>query len=120
MTDRPKTTLFVPGVGKRGMTELHWAAYCGDPEGARRAIALGCDVNGRDQYRSYTPLHWLADMAATGGDRLAVLEVLVRHGADIHLESDTRNETAAYLARQAGSDAGDALADALVRLGATE
>jgi ankyrin repeat protein len=101
------------------MTKLHWAAQRGDPDGARAAIASGYRVNARDEYRKYTPLHWLADMAATGGDRVAVLELLVEHGADINLRSVT-DMTALGLAREAGSDAGDELADALLRLGAVE
>jgi ankyrin repeat protein len=119
MTDSPKPSLFRPGIGKRGMTELHWAAYCGDPDGAQAALALGCQVNATDEYRGYTPLHWLADMAATGGDRLAVLDLLVRHGADLNTRSET-DMTALSLARDAGSNAGDELADALVQLGAVE
>ncbi len=119
MTEKPKPSLFHPGIGKLGMTELHWAAYCGDPDGVRSAIDLGCRVNARDEYRSYTPLHWLADMAATGGDRMAVLHLLLEHGADINLRS-VGDMTALGLAREAGSDAGDELAGALLRLGAVE
>jgi ankyrin repeat protein len=101
------------------MTELHLAACRGDPDGARAALAAGCRVDARDSYRGYTPLHWLADMAATGGDRLAVLDVLLAHGADIDLRSET-GMSALRLAREAGSNAGDALADALARRGAAE
>ena len=119
MTDKQKPTLFTPGIGKGGMTELHWAAYCGDPEGAQAAIDLGCQVNAVASYRGYTPLHWLADTAATGGDRLEVLELLVRYGAEINVRS-AADMTALGLAREASSHAGDELADALVRLGAVE
>ena len=119
MTDSPKPSLFRPVVGQRGITQLHWAAYCGDIEEAHAALSLGCDVNAVDLYRGYTPLHWLADMAATGGDRMEVLELLVRHGAAINVRSST-DMTALGLARESGSELGDRLADTLVRLGAVD
>ncbi|HEX5053937.1 MAG TPA: ankyrin repeat domain-containing protein [Planctomycetota bacterium] len=119
MTDEHHPSLFRPGVGERGMTALHWAACRGDPEGVREALAQGCEVNERDRYRGYAPVHWLAAMAATGGERMVVLHLLLQRGADINLRSGT-NETALGLAREAGSQAGDELADALVRLGGVE
>lgn len=114
--DRP--SLFSPGVGKRGMTELHYAAYAGDINGLRRGLAAGLNVNAVDSYRGYTPLHWLADMAATGGPRLEMLDLLISSGADINrLALD--GTTALVLAREAGSAGGDKLAAVLSKLART-
>lgn len=100
------------------MTELHYAAYAGDIDGLRRALAAGLDVNAADTYRGYTPLHWLADMAATGGPRLEMLELLIRSGADINrLALD--GTTALVLAREAGTAGGDELAAVLSKLART-
>jgi Ankyrin repeats (3 copies) len=113
-----KPSLFSPGVGKRGMTDLHHAAYAGDIEGLRRALLAGLDVNAADSYRGYTPLHWLADMAATGGPRLEMLELLIRSGADINAPA-LDGTTALVLAREAGSACGDELAAVLEKLART-
>jgi len=112
-----KPTLFTPAVGARGMTTLHFAAYSGDLEAMEQALAAGLDPNARDDYRGYTALHWLADMSATGGPRLEMLDLLLTHGADIALVSAT-GETAVSLARAAASRGGDALALALLARGA--
>ncbi|HEY5756200.1 MAG TPA: ankyrin repeat domain-containing protein [Steroidobacter sp.] len=114
-----KPSLFSPGVGKSGMNELHYAAYCGDFDGMLKALALGLSVSATDTYRGYTALHWLTDMAATGGPRLRMLEALVAHGADINARSSDR-QTPLVLAREAGSKMGDRLADRLLSLGALE
>jgi ankyrin repeat protein len=117
MSNDPKPTLFRPGIGKRGMTELHYAAYCGDLHELTRCLDAGMDPNVTDQYRGYTATPWLADMAATGGPRLAMLRALVAHGADLNLKSGT-DATALSLTREAGSKCGDALAAELLALGA--
>jgi len=113
----PKPKLFSPGVGKQGMTDLHYAAYCGDLESLIRSLETGSDVNALDTYRGYTPLHWLADMAATGGPRLEMLKALVKHGANLNIQTPD-GTTALMLAREAGSKAGDELAAELIKLGA--
>ena len=114
-SDKPK--LFSPGVGKRGMTELHYAAYCGDLSGLLHCLEAGMDVNATDTYRGYTPTHWLADMAATHGPRVEMLRALVRHGADINMQTPD-GTTPLMLARDAGSTLGDELAAEFVALGA--
>ena len=119
MSGSDKPTLFRPGVGKRGMNELHFAAYCGDRDQLDRALGSGLDPNTKDTYRGYAAIHWLADMAATGGPRLEMLRALVERGADISLRSDN-GETALSLASGSGSDTGDELAIELKRLGARE
>src|SRR5262245_641128 len=115
--DRP--TLFRPGVGERGMNELHYAAYCADLNELSRGLDAGLDPNGRDAYRGYTAMHWLADMAATGGPRVQMLRLLARNGADINAVSGN-GETALSLALAAGSATGEQLAAELVALGAQQ
>jgi ankyrin repeat protein len=117
--DNSKPTLFSPGVGKRGMTQLHYDAYCGNLEGLVWCLENGMDVNATDTYRGYTPAHWLADMAATGGPRVEMLRALVKHGADINFKTPD-GTTTLMLARQAGNAGGDELASELVALGALE
>ncbi len=116
--DNSELTLFSPGPGKRGMTELHYAAYCGDADALLHFLEAGLAVNARDTYRGYTPTHWLADMAAAGGPRVEMLRALVKHGADINIKTPN-GMTALMLAREAGTAGGDALASELVVLGAT-
>ncbi len=117
--ENSKPTIFSPGPGKRGMTELHYAAYCSDSDALLHFLEAGLAVNATDTYRGYTPTLWLADMAATGGPRVEMLRALVKHGADINIKTPD-GTTALMLAREAGSAGGDALALELVALGATE
>jgi len=44
-----KPTLVTPAAGQRGMTELHYAAYCNDPESVRVQLQLGVAVDVRDE-----------------------------------------------------------------------
>lgn len=117
MNQSNRPTLFRPGIGKRGMNELHYAAYCGDLAELLRSLASGVDVNATDNYRGYTATHWLADMAATGGPRVEMLDELVKHGADINIQTPD-GTTALMLARAAGSKGGDNLAVKLLASGA--
>jgi ankyrin repeat protein len=119
MGEPDKPVLFRPGVGKRGMTELHFAAYCGDLPELLRCLAAGQDANAIDTYRGYAAAHWLTDMAATGGPRVEMLRALVKHGADIRALTPD-GTTPLMLARAAGSKLGDELAAELVALGAKE
>lgn len=111
MAGSDKPTLFSPGVGKRGMTELHFAAYCGDLPELTRCLAAGADVHATDT--------WLADMAATGGPRVEMARMLAAHGADLNAQTPD-GTTPLRLARAAGSDGGDRLAVELVALGAQD
>ena len=113
--DKPK--LFRPGIGKRGMNALHYAAYCGDLDALAYHLDAGLDPNIKDQYRGYAAVHWLADMAATGGRRVQMLRLLVERGAKIGLVSDN-GATALSLAIDAGSVTGDELVVELLKLGA--
>ncbi len=63
-------------------TPLHWAAYMGHAEAARRLIRQGIDVNARDQV-GRAPLHRAAAMG-----HHAVIEVLIDAGADINARGD--------------------------------
>lgn len=101
------------------MTDLHYAAYCGDLDALLYFLEGGLAVNAIDADRGYTPAHWLADMAATGGPRVEMLKALVRHGADINLKTPD-GTTVLMLAREAGSAGGDALARELLAQGARE
>ena len=112
-----KPTLFSPGVGKRGMTQLHYDAYCGNLDGLVWCLENGFEVNATDNYCGYTATHWLADMAAVDGPRVEMLRALVAHGADLNLKS-ANGQTALTLARRAGSDLGNELAAELLKLGA--
>jgi ankyrin repeat protein len=115
MTDNSKPALFRPAVGSRGMTELHYAAYRGDQNEIVRQLEAGVDPNIKDQYRGYTAMHWLADMAATGGPRVQMLRLLVEHGADIDALADN-GATALSLAANAGSVTGEQLVEEIAVL----
>ena len=115
--EKPK--LFRPGVGQGGMTELHFAAYCGDLQGLLDSLSAGGDARATDTVYGYTPLHWLADMAATGGPRVEMLRALAEGGADLNARTPD-GTTPLMLARGAGSDGGDRLAAELVALGAQD
>ena len=110
MTDNSRPKLFRPGVGSRGMTELHYAAYRGDQSELERQLDAGADPNARDQYRGYAAVHWLADMAAIGGPRVQMLRLLVQHGADIEALADN-GASALSLATEAGNATGEQLVD---------
>jgi len=114
-----KPQLFSPGIGKRGMTALHYAAYCGDHSALTAALDAGMDPNTKDDYRGYTAAHWLADMAAVGGPRIDMLKALVAHGADINSPS-ADGIAPLMLAREAGSAGGDELAQEFIALGASD
>jgi ankyrin repeat protein len=114
-----KPTLFSPGVGKRGMTQLHYDPYCGNLQGLRWCLESGLEVNATDTYRGYTPTHWLADMAAVAGPRVEMLRALATHGADLNARTPD-GTTPLMLARMAGSDGGDRLAAELIALGAQD
>ncbi len=119
MSADEKPKLFRPSVGNRGMNALHYAAYCGDMDELRRQLDAGVDPNAIDQYRGYAPIHWLADMAATGGPRLEMLQLLVARGANVNLPAGN-GDTAIELAREAGTVGAEALEQELFKLGAKE
>jgi ankyrin repeat protein len=117
MGDNDKPRLFSPGIGKKGMTPAHFAAYCGDRNALIAALAERPDINLPDTYRGYTPLHWLCDMAAVDGPRVEMLGMLLGAGADVNLKSGD-GMTPLALAMAAGSSTGDDLAIALREAGA--
>ncbi|MEO6751292.1 MAG: ankyrin repeat domain-containing protein [Chthoniobacteraceae bacterium] len=117
MNDDAKPVLFSPGVGKRGMTQLHYDAYCGNLDGLIWCLENSLDVNETDNYRGYTATHCLAEMAAVGGPRIEMLRALAAHGADLNLKAAT-GQTALTLAYESTSPTGDELAAELIKLGA--
>jgi hypothetical protein len=84
-----------------GMTELHYAAYCGDHDGVLEALWKGLDVNGRDQ-AGWTPLHWVVDMGMVAGEREQVVATLMRAGADVNAH-DREGSTPLMVACRAGN-----------------
>ena len=48
MNNDTKPKLFSPGVGKRGMTQLHYDAYCDNLEGLLWCLEKGFEVNVTD------------------------------------------------------------------------
>ena len=90
MDDFQKSKLVSPNAGERGMTELHYAAYCQNLSRVRECVEAGCDVNQKDD-AGYTALSWCVDMAATGGVGVAesIVDYLVEHGAKLEF-SDKR------------------------------
>lgn len=119
MTHDAKPTLFRPGVGSCGMTALHYAAYCGDLNELQRQLDAGADPNQKDDYRGYAAVHWLADMAATGGPRVQMLRLLVERGADTALVANN-GATAFGLANEAGSVTGEQLLKELCQIGSAK
>ena len=117
MSDNDKPTLFRPAIGAHGMTALHHSAQSGDLPALEKHLRAGADPNFKDQYRGYTALHWLTDMAATGGPRLEMLKILVAHGAHVGAISND-GETPLSLAKEAGNATGEQLVAELIRLGA--
>ena len=97
------------------MTELHFAAYCGDPDLLEKGLRAGLDPNAKDTYRGYTPLHWLTEMAAAGGPRVEMLQRLLDGGADATIR-DNANETALDLAREAGTRSSVVMVEILERV----
>jgi ankyrin repeat protein len=83
------------------MTELHYAAYCGDHDGVLAALRKGLDVNGRD-HGGWTPLHWVVDMGMVAGEREHIVATLVRAGADVNAH-DRAGATPLMVACRAGN-----------------
>src|SRR5438876_283642 len=64
--DDSKPKLFRPGIGKRGMTEVHYAAYCGDLSALLRSLHARMDGQ---CHRRLSKLHADALVGRHGGDR---------------------------------------------------
>lgn len=93
-----------PVLNDSGMTELHLAAYHGDPDWVAACIAGGLDLGARSN-NGYTPLLWAVDMGSVGlpEDRIAVVRTLVEAGTDI-MALNANGETPAMTARQSTSE----------------
>ncbi|MBS1805967.1 MAG: ankyrin repeat domain-containing protein [Acidobacteria bacterium] len=76
----PKPKYIVPAAGQRGMTELHYAAYCNDLDDVRTQLSMGVPVDMRDD-NGWTSLHWSIDMAQAWGEPEQVVSLLLKSGA---------------------------------------
>jgi uncharacterized protein len=85
-----------PTAGERGMTVLHHAAYCNNPDAVLEQLALGTPVDVRDD-GGWTPLHWSIDMSQAWGEPERVVAILLKHGASPNAV-DTSGFTALMLA----------------------
>jgi len=74
-----KPVYIVPMAGKRGMTALHYAAYCNDPDAVREQLKSGVLVDVRDD-GGWTPLLWSIDMAQAWGEPERVVRLLLAAG----------------------------------------
>jgi ankyrin repeat protein len=88
MDDKPQ--LWSPKAGDKGMTELHYAAYCQDLVVVKYWVEQGLDVNQKDD-GGWTPLVWSIDMAAAGGVGVAeaIVDYLIEHGAKLEHHDDS-------------------------------
>lgn len=101
MTDKDKPILHIPENGRDGMDKIHFAAYSADLPSLTESLKSGDNPNKTDNM-GYTPLHWLMDMALTGGPREQMLEKLLEYGADINAQNNG-GYTPLLLALQSGS-----------------
>ena len=87
MDDKPK--LWSPKAGDKGMSELHYAAYCQDLAGVKHWVEQGFDVNQKDD-AGWTPLLWCIDMGSTGeaGVAEAIVDYPIEHGAKLECGAD--------------------------------
>jgi ankyrin repeat protein len=75
-----KPTLIHPTAGVRGMTELHYVAYCNDYDAVLSQLKNGAPIDARDD-NGWTPLHWSIDMSQACGEPERVVQLLLSHGA---------------------------------------
>ena len=116
MDNEDKPILFRPAVGNKGMTELHYAAYCGDIDTLKECLANGMDPNQKDEYRKYTAAHWVTDMSAVYGPRLEMLKELINAGADLTIKA-INGETVLSLAKDSTSELGNEIVNYLHSIG---
>jgi len=110
-----KPILISPAIGKGGMTELHYAAYCEDLNAVDKCLAAGADVNAKDDC-GYTALAWCIDMAATSeiGEAEAIIDRLIERGASLEF-SDARYESILDLALASDQSVADHIKGILER-----
>lgn len=76
---------------QRSIESLQDAAKAGDVEAARKLLAGGADVNGKDQ-KGITPLG-----VAVGFNKIPVIQLLLESGADVE-QTDPKGNTALHYA----------------------
>ena len=96
MTDSNPNDYIPPGAIQPSGSVEYWAAV-GNLEQVQRAIAEGNDVNASDDI-GYTALH-----AAAENNHVAIVKLLLQHGADV-TAAVTSGETPADLAALSGHD----------------
>ncbi len=98
------------GLEAEGIPALHFAIQSRDISAIRRALEAGADANEKDQLigRQYTPLHVAVDLGV-----MEIVELLVKHGADINATSDSGTPLLLAVERKQ-----DAIARALLVKGA--
>ena len=84
------------GPDRYGRTPLFLAAQAGSDAGAEFLLSKGANVMAREFWGSSTPLH-----VATFSGNLRLLEVLVKHGADVNALNDEGSTPLLYIS-QAG------------------
>jgi ankyrin repeat protein len=82
MDDKPQ--FWSPKAGEKGMTQLHYGAYCQDFAAVKYWVEQGYDVNQKTD-AGWTPLVWCIDMAGTGpkGAAEAIVSYLIEHGSEL-------------------------------------
>lgn len=91
--------MILPGCGKK--SGLHTAAWDGNIEMAKQAIAKGADLNAKAaMIGGGTPLHYAAYF---GHDE--IVELLIEAGAELNILDDKHGETPLDMAIRTGNDA---------------
>jgi ankyrin repeat protein len=101
-TDRVRQLLksdpsLVQALSHDGWSPLHLAAYFGHERVVAALVASAADINRKScNHLGHTPLH-----AAVSGQQLAIVQFLIKHGAEVDAR-DSGGSTALHLAAHEG------------------
>ena len=84
-------------VGCGPSVDIHKAAYVGNIEAVKQAIADGADVNAKRRWNGYTPLH-----SAARNDHKEIVELLIAKDADVNAKGGISEETPLHGAASSG------------------